>query len=114
MIQIIGRNSDRETKKAIMHLKEHGYEFQFLDLDKRDLSKKEWLAILSSVNDANALINKKSKFYIKHGYEWMEYDPLEAIIAHPEMLTIPIIRKESKARVGFDMDFVKELLKCNI
>ena len=109
MIQIIGRNRDRETRKAIMFFKEHRYDFQFVDLDSRDLSKKEWEAIVSSVDSAEDLIDKDSTFYKKEGYEWREYEPLEELILHPELLRTPIIRKGSRARIGIDPAFIKEL-----
>ena len=114
MIQIIGRNSDRETRKAIMFFKEHRFDFQFVDLDSRDLSKREWEAVASCVEDSSDLIDKDSKLFKKGGYQWKEYNPLEEVILNPGLLRIPVIRDKNKARIGFDPVYCKELFKCNI
>lgn len=114
MIQIIGRLGDKNTKKATMFYKERRIDFQFIDLDKKDLSKREWEAILSAVSSPEELIDSSSKIYKKEGYAYREYDPLEEVILKPELLRIPIVRDKNKVSVGLDMDFLKEIAKCNM
>lgn len=110
MIQVIGRNSDRETKKGIMYLKERRIEFQFVDLDKKDLAKREWEAVFSSVDSPRDLIDEESKFYKKEGYAFREYDPVEELIMHPELLKTPIFRNKNRAILGLNHDSLKEIL----
>ena len=110
MIQIIGRNKNIDTKKAIMFFKERRLDFQFLDLDARDLSRREWLSILNGQDDISALIDKDSSFYKKEGYAWREYDPLEELILNPELLRIPAIRNGNRILIGYDKSSIQELL----
>lgn len=112
MFQIIGRKGDRDTKKAMMFFKERREEYQLIDLDVKDLAKREWESILSSVDSPESLIDKTNKFYKKEGYEYRDYDPLEELIMHPELLIIPIIRTKKDVIVGFDLNKLKELYKC--
>ncbi len=112
MFQIIGRKGDRDTKKAMMFFKERREEYQLIDLDVKDLAKREWESILTSVDSPDALIDKTNKFYKKEGYEYRDYDPLEELVMHPELLIIPIIRTKKDVIVGFDLNKLKELYKC--
>lgn len=112
MFQIIGRKGDRDTKKAMMFFKERREEYQLIDLDVKDLAKREWESILSAVDSPEALIDKTNKFYKKEGYEYRDYDPLEELVMHPELLIIPIIRTKKEVLVGFDLNKLKELYKC--
>ena len=112
MFQIIGRKGDRDTKKAMMFFKERREEYQLIDLDVKDLAKREWESILSAVDSPEALIDKTNKFYKKEGYEYRDYNPLEELVMHPELLIIPIIRTKKEVIVGFDLNKLKELYKC--
>ena len=113
MIQVIGRNSDRDTKKVIMFLKERRIQFQLLDIDKKELSRKEWDSIASSVSSYDELIDESSKYFRKEGYAYREYNPLEEVILHPELLKVPYIRVDKKAYQYSSLDSLKEVLECN-
>lgn len=113
MIQLIGRNSDRDTKKVMMFLKERRIEFQFVDIDKKELSKKEWDSIAASVSSPDDLVDQGSKYYKKEGYSYREYNPLEEVILHPEMLKVPFLRIDRKAYQYKSLDELKEVIKCN-
>lgn len=114
MIQVIGRKNDRETRKAMMFFKEHRYQFQFVDLAERDLSKREWESIVKCVDTPEELIDKESQAYKKGGYAWKEYNPLAELIFNPELLILPIIRDGNDAVIGFDPKLIKEKIKCTI
>lgn len=111
MVQVIGRKNSKETRKAIMLLKEHRLAFSFVDLDSRDLSKREWESILRA-SSPEVLIDKSSSAYKKGGYEWKEYNPLEELILNPELLLLPIIRDGSNVIIGFEPKLIKERFKC--
>ncbi len=102
MIQIIGTKKCKETQKAIRAAKERGIEFQFVDLNERDLSKKEWENIFDHY-DGESLINKNSKTYKKKGFSYMVYDAKEELIENSDLLITPIIRSKKRVKKGFDL-----------
>ena len=108
MIQIIGTKKNRDTQKAIRLCREARVEFQFFDLKERDLSKREWESIISAVSDKSDLIDPSSDYYKKEGYQYRDYDPVEEVILHPELLMLPVLRKNKKTVIGFSDSFIKE------
>lgn len=107
MLQIIGTKKDKDTAKAERYLKECRIEYQFVDLDRYELKKKEWDSIFNSVDDLFSLIDKNSAYYKKKGYDYLEYDPKEELIEHPELLKKPVLRRGNKAVIGVDKDFMR-------
>lgn len=108
MLQVIIRKKDRASDKAIRFLKERRIPYQSLNIDEKDLSKKEWESIFSSAPSAEELIDRESQFYKKNGYSWREYDAKEELIMHPELLRTPVFRKGRKCCFTLDEDFVRE------
>ena len=108
MLQIIGRNKDKYTRTAIRWVKERRVEYQFVDLDERKLSPKEWNSIFQSVEESLDLIDRESQYYKKNGYGWREYDPKEEVMEHTELLVLPILRNGMKAHVGWNEIWVEE------
>ena len=108
MLQIIGRNKDKNTRAAIRWVKERRVEYQFVDLDERKLSPKEWNSIFQSTEDADELIDKESQYYKKNGYSWRDYDPKEEVMEHPELLVLPILRNGMKTHVGWSEKWVED------
>ena len=98
MIQIIGRKSCFETKKAMRYLSERGRDFQFVDLSQRDLSRGEWDSIFRCV-EPDVLIDR---------LVYMEYDSAEELMEHPEIIATPILRRRGRAVAGFDRAFLEE------
>lgn len=113
MIQVIGRNSDRDTKKVIMFLKERRIQFQLLDIDKKELSRKEWESIAASVSSSDELIDVNSKYFKNEGYSYREYNALEEVISHPQLLKVPYIRINKKSYQYSSLEALKEVLACN-
>ena len=108
MLQIIGRNKDKNTRAAIRWVKERRVEYQFVDLDERKLSPKEWNSIFQSVEDSEDLIDRESQYYKKNGYGWREYDPKEEVMEHTELLILPVLRNGMKAHTGWSEKWVEE------
>ena len=102
MLQVIGTARSKDTQKAIRYLKERSLPFQFVDLGSRTLSEKEWKSLLASVSDASLLVDTASAYYRKNGYEWREYNPVEELIMHPELLKQPVLRNGGKVVCGWD------------
>lgn len=108
MIQIIGTKKSKDTQKAIRLCREARIEYQFVDLKERDLSKREWESIIASVSDKEELIDKDSDYYKKEGFAFRDYDPIEEVILHPELLVLPVLRRKNKVVLGFEAAFIKE------
>ena len=108
MLQIIGKNKDKNTRAAIRWVKERRIQHQFVDLDERKLSPKEWSSIFNSVDSDEDLIDKESQYYKKNGYSWREYDPKEEVMEHYELLVVPILRNGQKAHVGWSEKWVED------
>ncbi|WP_020613712.1 arsenate reductase family protein [Sediminispirochaeta bajacaliforniensis] len=99
MIQIIGSKKCRATKKAKRFFSERGIGFQDFDLKTHRLSPGELSNIAKSV-PPEELIDSDGDFYRKAGYQWREYDPLEEILEHPELLKTPVVRAAGSAVCG--------------
>ena len=95
MYQLIGRKSCSETRKTERFLKERKMDFQFVDLDKRDLSPGELNNIFNSV-PPDSLIDKKSRHYSKRGLEFMDYDPAQEILEDQKLIITPILRIKNR------------------
>lgn len=103
MIQIIGTNKCKETQKAIRYFKERRLEFQYVNLNERDLSRREWESRFRG-RDAESCLDTEGDFYKKEGYKWREFDVKEEIMLHKELLKIPILRDKDRCMIGFDPD----------
>ncbi len=112
MIQIIGTKKCKETQKAIRALKERNLKYQFVDLNERELSKREWDSIFNKY-DALELIDKNSKLYKKKGFSYMVFDAREELEENNELLITPIIRIKNKVKKGFDLNTIIEWSKDN-
>lgn len=108
MLQVIGTRKDKNTQKAERYLKERRIAYQFVDISEKRLSEKEWKSIFASASSPEALINRNSSFYKKKGYEYMDYDPVEELIEHPELLVLPVLRNGQKCVFTLDEDFIRE------
>ena len=108
MLQIIGRNKDKNTRAAIRWVKERRIPYQFIDLNERKLAPKEWESIFNSVEDEDAFIDKESQYFKKNGYIWREYNAREEVMEHVELLVLPVLRNGNKAHVGWSEKWIEE------
>ncbi len=95
MVQIIGTKKCSDTRKAIRYCSERGIEYQFVDLNARELSPGEWDKVFAHL-DAAELIDTDSSYYRKNGYSYLEYHPVEELVKHPELLATPLIKSKKK------------------
>ncbi|AFG36458.1 arsenate reductase family protein [Spirochaeta africana] len=109
-MQIFGTRKCKQTQKAERFLKERGIDYQFVDLTQKAMSPRELDSVAASIGGHHLLMDEESKAFQKRGMAWMEYDPREELLEHPELLRTPIIRKQPKAMVGFDADQLQELI----
>lgn len=103
MLQIIGTRDGRDYQKAVRFCKERRIPFQEVNTKEYKLSKRELDSVFSHGNP----VDVSSRFYVRNGYEWKEYDPREEVAEHQELLINPILRNNGKVAFGFDEDFLK-------
>ena len=107
MIQLIGRQKCKNTKKAERFLKERKIDFHFLDLNKKELSVGELRNICRFI-DPEDLMNRESQEYKKKGYDYLEYDAAEEILENQKLIKTPVLRKDFGAFAGFsDAEYKK-------
>lgn len=98
-IQIFGTKKCQTTRKAERFFKERAVPYHFVDLQEKGISKGELESIARAVGP-DKLIDKTSKLYKDRGFEYMDYDALEEILAQPMLLKTPVVRKAAKAVIG--------------
>ena len=101
MLQLIGRPSCKETRKAERFLKERNIDYQYINPDKKELSPGELKSIFNSIPPSD-LINKDSKEFEKKGLKYMDFDSEEELLSNQKLLVTPIMRERNKAIVGYD------------
>ena len=99
-IQIYGKNKCFDTKKAERWFKERRIKYQYIDLPRYGMGRRELENVRSALG-AEALLDEKAK-----GAELVKYlarpeDRLEKLLEQPELLRTPIVRNGKKATVGY-------------
>ncbi len=107
-VQLFGTKKSADTRKAERFFKERKIAYQFIDLTQKGPSKGELESILRHV-DSEELIDTNSKLYKKGGYAYMDFDPIEEVLEHPELLAQPIIRGKNFACIGYSESLLKEM-----
>jgi len=108
-IQIIGKKKCQDTRKAERFFKERGYKFHKVDLSEKPLSKGELRSILSRVS-TDDLVNTDAPLY-KKKFAYMDFDPEEELLEHPELIRTPVIRSEGRVSVGYTPEIWKTWLE---
>jgi arsenate reductase (glutaredoxin) len=109
-IQILGTKKCKETQKAIRFFKERRIPHHFRDLRVKPISPGELEKTSRSV-PVEELIDENSASYKKRGFTYMEYDPLEEILADNGLLRTPIVRNGDQATAGSDTDAWTEWIR---
>jgi arsenate reductase-like glutaredoxin family protein len=110
MIQVFGKKKSAGTRKASRFLKERAAEFQFVDITEKMISAGELSHVLQFVEPGD-LVDTQSTYYKKNGYDYLDYDPVEEILEHPELMRLPIVRGKKLAFVGYDEQKMLRLLE---
>ncbi|SMC16439.1 arsenate reductase [Clostridium acidisoli DSM 12555] len=108
-IQIFGVKKCFDTKKAERYFKERKIKYQYIDLEVKEISKRELQTIITAVG-INELINTKAKEYKKLNVEQIRSSEIKAelLLKNPKLYKTPIVRNGKKATVGVMMDIWKE------
>lgn len=102
-IQIFGKAKCFDTKKAERYFKERGIKYQYIDLQKKGMSRGEFQSIRTAVG-LQSLIDEKAS-----GSEILKYlahqsDVEDKLFENQSFLKTPIVRNGKKATVAFAPD----------
>ena len=99
-IQIFGRNKCFETKKAERYFKERRIKYQFVDLDRYGMSRRELESVRSAVG-LDAMLNEKDPDYPLVQYLASNEAKLEKLFDCPWLIRTPVVRNGKQATVGY-------------
>ncbi len=111
-IQIYGRTKCFDTKKAQMFFKERKIKFQFVEIDRYSMGKRELEAVERKCGLYN-LINEKSPLYQSLNLDRMRTPDLicKTLLENPKAFQTPIVRNGKEATVGYKPDVWKTWLE---
>ncbi|MBU5484737.1 arsenate reductase family protein [Clostridium sp. MSJ-11] len=107
-IQIFSTKKCFDTQKAERYFKERRIKYQFIDLNKKVLSKRELESVKSAVGLIN-LFDKNSKEYEKLNLQNIRNNSVkeELLLNNPKLYKTPIVRNGKQATVGYEPDIWK-------
>lgn len=102
-IQIFGTKKCNDTKKAQRYFKERGIQFQFIDLNEKEMSKGEFRSVCQAVGGMDAMLNEACKN--QDALALVKYiakeDREEKLLANQQVIKTPIVRNGKQATVGY-------------
>jgi arsenate reductase len=105
-IQIFGTLKCRDTKKAQMYFRERRIPFQFVDITRKGLSKRELNSLKGSVGIDN-LVDRESKAYEEKNLKYLIHDIEEELLKDSSLLRTPVVRNSREATAGYQPDVWK-------
>lgn len=102
-IQIFGRKSSFDTKKAQRWFKERRISFQYIDLDSKGMSKGELMSVLAAVGDIDKLLDPKAKGDAAMLFKYLgsTEEKIAKLMDCPKIIAAPVVRNGNKAVVGY-------------
>lgn len=100
-IQIFGRNKCFDTKKAERYFKERQIKYQYIDLPRYGMGRRELESVKNAVG-LTALSDAPEVQYLAY-----DADKLEKLLEYPELIKTPVVRNGKQATVGFCPDVWK-------
>ncbi len=102
-IQIFGTKKSQDTRKAERWFKERRIRAQFIDLNDKGISRGELRSVAQAVGGLDRLIDENCRdqdalALVKYIAAAQRED---AVLAHPQVLRLPIVRNGKKAAVGY-------------
>ncbi len=98
-IQIFGRNKCFDTKKAERYFKERRIKYQFVDLDRYGMSRRELESVRAAVG-LEAMLNEKDPDYPLVQYLASDNAKMEKLFDCPWLIKTPVVRNGKQATVG--------------
>ena len=102
-IQIFGRSSSFDTKKAQRWFKERRINFQYIDLDSKGMSKGELNSVLAAVKDIDSLLDPKAKGEAATLFKYLgsTEEKFGKLLDNPKIIAAPVVRNGRNATVGY-------------
>ena len=98
-IQIFGRNKCFDTKKAERYFKERRITYQYVDLERYGMSRRELESVRAAVG-LKAMLNEKDPDYPLVQYLASDEAKLEKLFDCPWLIKTPVVRNGKQATVG--------------
>jgi len=105
-IQIFGKSKCFDTKKAERYFKERRIKYQFVDLGKFGMSRRELENVKAAVG-LEAMIDEKDPDYPMIRYLASDEARLEKLFDCPWLIRTPIVRNGRQATVGYQPEVWK-------
>ena len=99
-IQIFGRSKCFDTKKAERYFKERRIKYQYVDLDRFGMSRRELDSVKTAVG-LDELINEKDPDYPIIAYLASKEAKLDKLFECPWLIRTPVVRNGKQATVGY-------------
>lgn len=109
IIQIFGKKSCNQTKKAERFFKERNIKVHFIDLNEKSPSKRELESFLKNYT-LEELLDSEGKEYNKRNLKYMVYDLEELLLENPILFKTPIIRSDKGVVLGYEPIILKEII----
>ncbi len=110
VIQIFGKKSCNNTKKAERFFKERNIKYQFIDLNKYPISKGE-LKVITNMFSIEDLLDVEGTEYRKRNLQYFVYDTQELLDENPCLYKTPILRYKNSVTLGYHPDIWSEWIK---
>ena len=105
-IQIFGKSKCFDTKKAERYFKERRIKYQYVDLSKYGMSRRELESVKNAVG-LEALIDEKDRDYPLIQYLASPEAKLEKLFEEPWLIHTPVVRNGKQATVGYQPEIWK-------
>ena len=104
MFGIFGTKKCNGTKKTQRYFKESGIRFQFVDMNKKEISKGEFCSVCQAVGGINSMINDACKDN-KDALASVKYNSAEEreekLLANQHVIKTPIVGNGKLATAGY-------------
>lgn len=107
IIQVFGKKSCNNTKKAERFFKERNIKIQFIDLSKYPISKGE-LKVITNIFPIEELLDIEGNEYKKRNLQYFVYDTEELLNENPILYKTPICRYKNSVTLGYEPEIWKE------
>ena len=106
-IQIFGKSKCFDTKKAERYFKERRIKYQYIDLNRYGISRRELQSVKHAVGLENPIDEKHPDAALLR-YLARAYDMLERVLEFPTLLKTPVVRNGKQATAGYCPDVWKQ------
>ena len=112
-IQIFGTRKNQDARKAERWFKERRIRAQYIDMNEKGISKGELRSVAQACGGIDSLIDENCRD--QDALAMVKYispsQREDAMLEHPQVLKLPIVRNGKKAAVGYHPEIYEAWLK---